>query len=345
MRDVAKLAGVSQRTVSNVVNNYRYVKPDTRERVQRAIETLRYRPNVSAQRLRSGRTGLVALALPEINAPYFADLAAEIQRQAAECGVTLLIDQTGGTRDRELFVLDGYHSNMIDGLIFSPLAVTAADLAQRQLGFPVVLLGESVYASDLVHISVDNVHAARTATEHLLGLGRTRVATIGGSLDIAASNPASARMRGYLIAMGNAGQAIDPARVIDPGEWTRAAGYSAAIELLDRGTGADAIFCFNDTLALGALKALADRGERVPEDIAVIGWDDIDECAYASPTLSSIAPDKGSICRLAVDSLLRLIDGQTVGPTEVLVDYQLATRRSSDGQVVHATASAESLSS
>ncbi|MGN9813361.1 LacI family DNA-binding transcriptional regulator [Micromonospora sp. BQ11] len=128
--------------VSNVVSGYAHVRAETRERVQRAIDELKYRPNVSARSLRRGRTGLIALAVPEIAAPYFAELANLVQVQAAEHGVTLLIDQTGADRSRELLVLDGYRTHVIDGLILSPMAITAEDLAAQRLDIPTVLLGD-----------------------------------------------------------------------------------------------------------------------------------------------------------------------------------------------------------
>ena len=154
MRDVAKLADVSQRTVSNVVNGYTHVKPETRRRVQEAIRRLNYRPNISAQKLRQGRTGMVALAVPEeIAAPYFAELADQVQRQAAERGITLLIDQKGGRRERELLVLDGYRSNVIDGLILSPLSITPFDLTNWGLDFPRCCWG-SIDTGGVIHVSI-----------------------------------------------------------------------------------------------------------------------------------------------------------------------------------------------
>lgn len=330
MRDVARLAGVSQRTVSNVVNDATYVRPETRARVQQAIGTLRYRPNVSAQKLRSGRTGLVALALPEIEVPYFADLAANVQRRASELGVTLLIDQTGGTRERELLVLDGYHSNMIDGLILNPLSITALDLSHRDLGFPVVLLGESIDTSDVVHISIDNVGAARAATVHLLELGRTQVAALGAAREPATSGPGPRRLRGYSAALGDAGYAVESTRVLETSKWNRANGYAAAADIVEQRLPVDALFCFNDLLALGALKAFSERGVRVPDDIAIVGWDDTEECAYATPGLTSISPDKESIASMAIERLMHLIAGDPSTDTELVAAYRLVVRGSSD---------------
>lgn len=331
MKDVAKLADVSQRTVSNVVNGYPHVKPETRRRVQEAIARLNYRPNISAQKLRQGRTGMVALAVPEIAAPYFAELADQVQRQAAERGITLLIDQTGGLRDRELLVLDGYRSNVIDGLILSPLSITPFDLTNRGLDFPTVLLGESIDNGGVIHVSIDNIAAARAATQHLLDLGRRRIATVGDMPNMGPVGPAIRRLRGYTEAMAAAGVPIEANLTIATSTWTRALGYTVARDLLAARTKMDAVFCFNDSLALGVMKGLQAHGVRVPDDVAIVGWDDIEESAYSTPTLTTIAPDKAGIARLAIDHLLARISGTPLEATEVLADYALV-RRESTGQ-------------
>lgn len=326
MRDVARVAGVSQRTVSNVVNDYVHVKAETRERVQEAIRALHYRPNISAQKLRNGRTGIVALAMPEIAAPYFAELADHLQRYAASRGITLLIDQTGGTREREMLVLEGYRSNVIDGLILSPLAVTAEDIAHHPLDVPVVLLGESIDHSDVLHVSVDNVAAARTATEHLIAGGRRHIAAVGTHAAGARTGPAERRVEGYRAALAAAGPQ-QPPLTYGAEEWTRASGYATAAAIATSARTVDGLFCFNDLLALGALKGFADHGVRVPDDIAVVGWDDIEEASYSTPTLTSIAPDKQEIATRAVDGLL---SGTGAGDgVEVTCSYRLRERQSS----------------
>lgn len=331
MRDVARLAGVSQRTVSNVVNDYVHVKAETRERVQEAIRTLKYRPNISAQKLRNGRTGLVALAIPEIAAPYFAELADHLQEQAARRSITLLIDQTGGARDRELLVLDGYRSNIIDGLILSPLAITAADLGHRPLDVPVVLLGESIHDSGFLHVSIDNVAAAAAATEHLLSLGRRRIAAVGAMWAAGTAGPAMRRLQGYLEATSAAGLGVSPSLTFEAPVWTRAQGYEIAADIVDTKKPVDALFCFNDTLALGALRALHDRGVRVPDDIAVMGWDDIEEAAYSIPTLSTVTPDKVEIAARAMAGLLANLETGAAGAQEVTCPFQLTIRESTAG--------------
>lgn len=328
MHDVAQLAGVSQRTVSNVVNDYAHVRPETRRRVEEAIAALRYRPNASAQGLRSGRTGLLALALPEIASPYFAEMAEELQRCARQRGATLLMDRTGGDRDRELLVLEGYRSSLIDGLILHPLAVTPQDLALSELGIPIVLLGERIDDSGFLHVSIDNVAAARAATEHLLQRGRRRIAVIGAAHDVTASGPAARRYEGHVAAMAAAG--LEPAEelTVRTDRWTRAQGCASTVGLLERSPAPDAVFCFNDALAVGALKALSDRGVRVPEDVAVVGWDDVVEAGFTTPALTTVSPDKADIARAAVDGLLALIEGRPVEVQEHRSPFTLVVRRS-----------------
>ena len=326
MRDVAALAGVSPRTVSNVVSGYVHVRAETRARVQRAIDELKYRPNVSARSLRLGRTGIIALAVPEIAAPYFAELADLIQQQAGARGVTLLVDQTGGSRDRELLVLEGYGSHVIDGLILSPMAMTLEDLEAQRLDIPTVLLGERISEGGLIHVAIDNVAAAREATAHLVARGRRRIAAVGDAENI---GPATRRMQGYREALAAAGLEEDPALRVHTGPWGRASGYAAVDALLKRGTEVDAMFCFNDVVAQGAIRALTDHGVRVPHDVAVVGWDDTEEGAYATPSLTSVSPDKVAIARAAVDRLVDAISGEPAGPAEVTCAFELVVRESS----------------
>ena len=327
MHDVAKLAGVSQRTVSNVVNDFVHVAPETRARVKRAIDALNYRPHITAQNLRRGRTGILGLALPELGG-YFAELAELIQHQAHEHDVTLLIDQTGGgSRDRELLVLDRY-SNLIDGLILHPLALTAGDLVARDLGVPVVLLGERIDSSALLHVSIDNIAAAREATEHLISVGRSRVVAVGAPAQRTPSSPALQRHRGYLEAMGQAGFAVGSDLSLETAQWTRESGRGLAAQVAGIRPRVDAVFCFNDGLALGLMRGLADLGVRVPDDIAVAGWDDVDDAAYANPRLTTIAPDKQAIAIAAIRGVLRLDEEARVSPE---IGYSLRIRESTAG--------------
>ncbi|MGC4811573.1 LacI family DNA-binding transcriptional regulator [Micromonospora sp. DT228] len=327
LKDVAERAGVSVKTVSNVVNGYVHVRPDTRARVEEAIAELNYRPNLSARHLRKGRTGVIALAVPELDIPYFAELARYVVTAAAAYGWTVLIDQTGGRREQERVVASGITDHLIDGLIFSPLALTAEDLASLD-GTPMVLLGERVEHGPADRVVIDNVAAAREITEHLITLGRRRIAAIGSQRT---DEGASARLRlaGYRDALLAAGLDYDETLVAPAPAWHRADGAAAMRGLLTSGVRPDAVFCFNDTLALGALRALHEAGLRAPEDVAVVGFDDIEDGRFSIPTLSTVAPDKERIAQLAVELLANRLDGDRTAPTrELSAPYRLELRES-----------------
>jgi DNA-binding LacI/PurR family transcriptional regulator len=329
MKDVAKAAGVSQRTVSNVVSGYPHVRPATRERVQRAIEELNYRPNPSARSLREGRTGIIGLAVPEIAAPYFAELADHVQRCAAARGLTLLMDQTGADRERELLVLQGYRSHVIDGLIMSPMAITAKDLRAHQPDMPTVLLGERIRRSSLPTVAIDNVAAAQEMTGYLLASGRTRIAAIGALPTTDSIGPAPRRLEGYLEGLREAGVVADKELIIKTGGWSRAHGYEAVERLIGARTKFDALFCFNDALALGAIRAIYDHGMAVPEDASVTGWDDVEEASYCVPSLTSVSPDKAAIANAAVEALVARIAGRLPKAADCRGAYELIARESS----------------
>ncbi|MEV5207191.1 LacI family DNA-binding transcriptional regulator [Micromonospora sp. NPDC053740] len=334
LKDVAERAGVSVKTVSNVVNGHVHVRPDTRARVEEAIVELNYRPNLSARHLRKGRTGVIALAVPELDIPYFAELARHVVSVAAEHGWTVLIDQTGGRRGQERVLASGITDHLIDGLILSPLALTVADLAALD-GTPMVLLGERIEHCPADRVVIDNVAAAREITSHLIQLGRRRIAAVGAQRT---DEGASARLRlaGYRDALRAAGLDHDQTLVASAPAWHRADGAAAMRGLLTSGVRPDAVFCFNDTLALGALRTLHEAGLRVPEDVAVAGFDDIEDGRFATPALSTVAPDKEQVARLAVQLLANRLDGDPTLPAQQLTaPYRLKLRESTTPRVDH----------
>jgi DNA-binding LacI/PurR family transcriptional regulator len=333
LRDVAKLAGVSVKTVSNVVNDYAHVTAATRERVLRAIEELHYRPNPAARSLRKGRSGLVGLAVPELGIPYFSELAGLIVDAAAEQSWTVLVDQTNGLLERELLVSEGIRSHLLDGLIFSPIAMGAEELARRQDDTPLVLLGERVFDGPADHVAIDNVAAARDATAHLLALGRRRIAAIGDQRHVPAGRTAHLRLAGYQQALAEAGLPFDEQLVLPADYYHRSDGAESMARLLALDEPPDAVLCFADLLALGALRTLLAAGRRVPEDVALVGFDDIEDGRFSTPTLTTVRPDKQQIARLAVSFLLsRIADGLDTPPREVQVGYELAVRESTTGR-------------
>ncbi|WP_336208874.1 LacI family DNA-binding transcriptional regulator [Nonomuraea sp. LPB2021202275-12-8] len=335
LKDVAELAGVSIKTVSNVVNGYQFVKQETRTRVEQAIAELNYRPNLTARNLRQGRSGVIALAVPDLDIPYFAELATNVITAADRHGWTVLIDQTQGERAKERLVVAGIRAHLIDGLLFSPLALTAADLAARDDRTPLVLLGERIgrERTPYDHVGIDNVSAALQGTAHLAALGRRRIAAIGARR-AASGATARLRLRGYRKALAGAGLAEDPTLVSHVEAFHRADGARAMAALLDSGASPDAVFCFNDTLALGALRTLLSRGVRVPDDIALFGFDDIEDGRFSTPSLSTIAPDRQGIAQTAVDLLAERLSAAVPerAPQEVCASHELIARESTLGR-------------
>ena len=332
MHDVAQLAGVSVKTVSNVVNGYPYIRPVTRARVEAAIVELGYRLNVSARNLRQGRTGMIGLAVPELSQPYFAELADLVIQAGEEAGVTVLIEQTGAERNRELEVLHGTRRQMTDGLIFSPLALGEDDRAEFTVDYPLVLLGERIFHAPADHVTMANTEGAYAATRLLIEGGRRRIAVIGAHPGETVGS-AGLRVQGYERALVEAGLPLDPALVGPVDAWHRATGAEAMERLLASGTPFDAVFALNDAMALGALRALSARGVRVPQDVAVIGFDDVDDARYSSPSLSTVAPGRVQIARTAVELLTaRIADPATdQSYAEVVADFEIVERESTAG--------------
>ncbi|MFD4156826.1 LacI family DNA-binding transcriptional regulator [Streptomyces hydrogenans] len=328
LKDVAQRAGVSIKTVSNVVNNYPHVTPQMRAKVQQAIDELGYRPNLTARHLRKGRTGIIAFAVPELGNPYFAELAGAVIDAAAQHDYTVLVDHTAGLRERELLVCQEFRSHVIDGLILSPIHLENDDLLARQETSPLVLLGEREYEAPYDQIAIDNVAAARTAVRHLLDLGRRRIAFLGSRTG-RERQPAHLRLRGWREELTAAGVTPDESLVVATDGYGRGDGAAAMTALLDRGIVPDAVFAYNDLIALGALRTLTERGLRVPDDIAVVGFDDIEESRYGAITLTTVAPDKPAIARQAVDRLVeRLAGGPVSEPRRIRPGYRLVVRES-----------------
>ncbi|MBF9066944.1 LacI family DNA-binding transcriptional regulator [Streptacidiphilus fuscans] len=334
LKDVAQRAGVSVKTVSNVVNSYPHVKPETRERVQRAIDDLGYRPNLTARHLRKGRTGIIALAVPELGNPYFADLATAVIDAASQHDHIVLLDHTAGLREKEVLVSQGFRSHIIDGLILSPIRLETEDLLARAGGPPLVLLGEREYDAPYDHIAIDNVAAARTAVRHLIELGKRRIAFLGARHE-SLRQPAHLRLRGWREEIRASGGVPDESLVLATDGYDRRDGAAAMTRLLDRTDPPDAVFAYNDLVALGAMRVLTERGLRIPEDIAVVGFDDIEEGQYAAVSLTTMSPDKTAIARLAVDCLVeRIASGASTAafPRRILPGCTLTVRESTIGR-------------
>ncbi|GAA0449742.1 LacI family DNA-binding transcriptional regulator [Streptomyces olivaceiscleroticus] len=332
LRDVAALAGVSPRTVSNVVNDSASVAPATRERVLAAIEELDYRPNLAARQLRQGRTGLIGLAIPEIGSPYFGELAGLIVEAAQQRGWTVLIDQTQGLADRERRLLSKTGGHTMDGIIISPWMLAPHEILSLAGATPVVTLGELDPQDAVDHVAIDNVAAAKEVTAHLIARGARRPAAIG-TQPHRRNGTAELRLIGHRQALVDAGLTSRREWEVPVESLHREEGRRAMELLLAGPHHPDAVFCFTDELALGAVHAILARGLRVPEDVAVAGFDDIEDGRYATPGLTTVAPDKHHIATTALQLLADRIYGRMaqVAPRRVVSPHQLLPRGSSGG--------------
>lgn len=331
MKDVAELAAVSIKTVSNVVNGTGYVSDDMRTRVQTAIHALGYQPNAVARSLRSGRSGIIALAVPEISSPYFGELAHRLTLAAELQDISVVTYPTNVTPSRERLAANGLNNALIDGVILSPLALGNTALRHVRPKVPVVLLGEQVTASKFDHVAIDNVTASREAVGHLLNVGRRRIGAVGiqENRDIGTSRD---RLKGYRDAHRDAGRRTSGKLEALVSLYHRRDGYQAAMDLMDANAELDALFCFNDLLAVGAAMAIQDRGRRIPDDVAIVGFDGTEDAEYSRPPLSTVAPDIQFIAETALDILARRVAGKDWAPQEVRAPFELRLRESSIGR-------------
>lgn len=314
-------------TVSNVINDHPNVRQTTRERVLEAISLLDYRVNVAARSLRQGRTGIIGLAVPEIDRPYYGHLAAAIIRFAGDHGLRVAIEQTQASRDKELAAIALSQNLMYDGLIISTVALGDADADLLRIDYPVVALGERTFDAPIDHVMMPNVEAAQAAVEHLVAQGCRRIAFIGGRSEQV--NMLSLRYEGYTRALEAAGFEVDPTLVVDAGILDMRTGCDAVGELVGRGVPFDGLFCVTDTVAIGVLHALAEREIAVPGDVRVIGFDDVPESEFTNPSLSTVDPDHDFIARRAVELLLEQIQGaKRTSGSEVRSGFKIVRRRS-----------------
>jgi len=326
IKDVALHAGVSWKTVSNVVNDRPVVREETRARVQRAIAELGYVPNRAGRELRGGFTGALALVVPELQNPYFARLAERMQVAARERGCTVSVEVSLGAGETERAHVAGRTMRPVDAVIISPSALTPADL-QVPGGPRVVLLGELLPAAPgISHVAIDNVASAADVARHLVGQGRRRLLFLGG--DATVRSAASDRLAGVRAALRFADIDLDPRLIRSCARWDRETGRAEMDRVLRDGPGVDAVVAGNDLLALGAMAALSAHGIDVPGSVAVVGWDDIPEAAWSRPGLTSVAPDLEALVATALDAALAAPGEGSAGGTETVIGHRLVERGS-----------------
>jgi DNA-binding LacI/PurR family transcriptional regulator len=305
--DVARAAGVSPMTVSHVINGHRNVRASTRARVLEAIDKLDYRVNLAARNLRTGRTGTIGLAVPEVDRPYYGQLAACIIRAGASHNLHVAIEQTGASRDNELDAISLSRNRLYDGLILATVGLGPADTDLLNVDYPVVILGERIFNGPVDHVAMPNVDGACAATMHLIERGCRRIAMVNGqpSGDVDMSR---LRLAGYRRGLEQSGISFDASLVVNVEEFTMQSGAEVARALAKSSVRPDGVFCVTDTIAIGVLRGFADAGVDVPTSVKVIGFDNVEQGNFTVPSLSSVDPDHEGMARTAVDLLVRRIE-------------------------------------
>ena len=325
--DVARLAGVSPSTVSRMLNGKGQFAPATRTAIEQAVEQLRYRPNTIARSLRTKSTQTIAFLLPYMPDPFFVSLIGGIQQHALNHDYAILLCVTEGDPEREERYLHLLQAKQVDGALIDGPVLPATRVARFvEDGFPIVCVDRDVDLPSVPLVQVDNRLGARRATEHLLSLGHQRIAHVSGS-ELQRLRHSRERLAGYREALAAAGVREDP-RLVATGDYTEEGGRGATRALLDAGAEFSAVFAANDLSAIGAMRALAERGRRVPKDVSVVGFDDVHISAFINPPLTTVHQPAAEIAQRATELLIALIHGREVAERRHVLEPRLVVRAS-----------------
>lgn len=311
IKDVARLAGVAVSTASMAVNDHPRIAAGTKARVLAAARHLGYQPNAIARSLRNGRTTALGLILTDISGPFYSELIRGVEQVAIERRYQLLISSAhpAAVAGARRLLTEGY----TDGAIVMAPTLSDADLtAAASRGLPLVVLDRSLAAPGIGSIRADNVAAAVRVVAHLARLGRRAIAYISGP---DASMDSRERFEGYLRGMEQAGLVVQPTLVL-PGDFTEEGGRRAGRRLLELDALPDAVFAGNDEMAIGLMEVLLERGVRIPEDVAVVGFDDIRLAAYVRPALTTVRQFKYELGYRAAQMLFELLEHPGEGRVE-----------------------------
>jgi LacI family transcriptional regulator len=328
IHDVARRAGVSASTVSHVVNGTRFVSAGTRTRVEHSIEALGYRPNALARSLRRGQSHTLGLIVPDSANPFFAEIGRELEASAFEAGFSVVLCNTENDREKERLYVNVLVRNQVDGI----LLVAADDrsgVLRAHLGgkMPLVTLDREASRPGLDCVTADHFSGGLLATRHLVGLGHRRIACIAGPAGLSAS---AQRLAGHRKALQEAGlRGGDD--LVRHGDFRPESGWAAARKLLRGARPPTAIFACNDLMAMGALRAADELGRRVPDDLAVVGYDDIELSRYTTPPLTTVAQPKREMAREALRLMSRRIGAGAVRPQKRQFPVWLVVRETCGG--------------
>ncbi len=336
LEDIAKKVGVSRSTVSRVINNQPYVGERTRQRVLKVIEQEQFQPDPAARALVTGRTEIIGVAIPQTTNVFFGDnsyfpmLLQGIAETTINRDYAMLLWLGQSQEARNGFSERVSKNRQPDGLIIA--SVTENDpLFSRLIAMKrtFVMVESPPRFDDLVnYVSIDNVGASEQVVEHLAGLGYRRIATITGQLDI---RDGADRLQGYKNGLEKMGLPFDP-QLVFPGQFSRDYGYKGINHLLQFKP--DALVCGGDTVAIGAIEAIHEAGLRIPDDIAVVGFDDLDVAIESDPPLTTIRHSVQRVGETAAQLLIDLIEGKVQPPYHIVLPTELVVRQSSDSNAL-----------
>jgi len=323
IKEVALAAGVSYTTVSHVLNNTRPVSPDARERVLAAASALHYVPSALARSLRCQTTGTIGLVIPNNTNPYFSEVARGIEDSCYAAGYSVILCNSDDDPAKQRDYLNVLLTKRCDGLIMAALAQTDGELL-RQRRVPAVFIDRAPEGLDNDVVGIDNLAGGELAGRHLLALGRQRIGCIGGPRDLEVSDQ---RIAGLRLALDGKFDAA----LCDTGDFSSAGGYAAALRLLTLPAPLrpDALFCCNDMMAIGALRAAAELGIAVPGQLAVVGFDDIDLAQFVHPPLTSVSQGTRALGNITAACLLARINEPDRPPQQRRIAPVLHVRGSS----------------
>jgi DNA-binding LacI/PurR family transcriptional regulator len=326
LKKVAESAGVSVATVSRVVNDYKHVKPETRKRVSKAIKQLDYRPSRVARRLRKRGAQILGLVIADISNPYYSAVIQSIEDIAYANKYSMLLCNSNEEPKREQMHLDILLEEQVAGVIISPvdeLCISCKSFLDQNI--PVVAIDRRLRNLEIDCVLVDNILGAFDATSHLIRLGHQRIGFIAGPSHLTTGRE---RQEGYKKALLENSLGID-ARLIKTGDFKQKSGYTLAYELLQMKNAPTAIFASNNLMTLGALNAIHDMGLRIPQDVAIVGFDDLSWAPSLNPPLTAVAQPIYELGKWAVNILLQSISEKDREPVEIILKPSLVVRESS----------------
>jgi len=337
LSDIAASVGVAPMTVSRVLNQTGYVSDETRDKVLSVVKTMNYRRNGLARNLKRQRTDTIGLVLGDISNPYSTELARAVRQAATARGYNLFICISEHSAEEDIAAFEALTSHSVDGIIVATRANDSGDDYLKSIvenNVPVVTIGRDFYHEQIDGISADNLHGGFEATQHLIDLGHRRVGFIGATLDNGAKLK---RLQGYVDALEKHGIEIDERLVTGrrevstgvPGYSTEKIGYEGMKRLLSLPNRPTAVFARNDFTAIGAMTAIKESGLRIPNDVAIIGFDDIPLAVHMSPSLSTVRQPMRLQGQIAAELLLRRIeDGEAFLREEKILNCELIIRES-----------------